>query len=209
MPIVLVESTQDALARVPEPSALLTDLERQRAARFAFPADADTFIAAHLLVRVCAALALGADPAELTLVQTCPTCDLPTHGRPSIKEAPELAVSLSHSRGHVAACAGTGPIGIDIESATRGAQLTPIDKVLTPGEATLVNAAAQPGLAFLDFWVRKEALIKAGLATLDSLETVDLSADPTRWGGLHLAGWRDASGVMAAVASPERYEPLS
>lgn len=205
MPFVDVETSSDVLARFPGAAKLLTDLERERAAAFVFPADSETFIAAHVLVRICAARALNTEPERLTLVQTCPTCGLATHGRPSIKEAPELAVSLSHSRGYVAACAGSGPLGIDVEVVSRGADLTPIVRALAPGEAALVQAAPDPGLSFLDLWVRKEALIKAGQATLDTLDEIDLSGDPTRWGDLHIAAWRDERGVMVGVVSPDPY----
>ena len=202
---VLVGATGDVLARFEDPGALLTDDELARAARFRAQGHRDDFVAAHVLVRMCAGEALGVAPEELTLVQLCPTCG-GTHGPPSLKEVADLAVSLSHTRGHVAATAGPGPVGVDIEAADRKQSDGLVDMVLAPAEARLVRAAADAPLAFLDLWVRKEALIKAGRASLNTLASVDLVGDAgrvvDRWGDLYLTGWRDGDRLVGACASP-------
>jgi hypothetical protein len=58
-------------------------------------------------------------------------------------------------------------------------------------------------------WVRKEALVKLGATTLDTLREVNRSADPGRHGRLHLldlvgAGW---VGACAGAEEQRRVRP--
>jgi 4'-phosphopantetheinyl transferase len=159
----------------------LTDVERARAARFAFEPDRRAFVAAHLLVRLCAAQALGADPAGLTLLQYCEVHG-PGHGRPYVEQAPSLGVSLSHTRGYVCAAAGEGRVGIDAERVPPG----PFDELLagralTERELAVVTTNDE----LIRHWARKEALIKRGELTIDALRRTD--ADLT---GRHLLEWK-------------------
>jgi 4'-phosphopantetheinyl transferase len=196
------ESTDAVLARHPDALSLLTDAERERHAAFRFPADAATFLAAHVLVRECVARVLRTGIGAVTIVQACDRCGSMAHGRPSVLEEPGLAVSFSHARGHVAAVAGPGPLGIDIEPVRSVAEPL-FDHVLTPAEAALVRAAPDPRLAFLHFWVRKEALIKAGKATMGTMDRIDLAADDGSWDGLVITGWHDEQrGILGALARP-------
>jgi 4'-phosphopantetheinyl transferase len=91
--------------------------------------------------------------------------------------------------------------------------------VLTDPEARAVDAAADPDVAFLRQWVRREALVKVGALTLDTLRTVDLSQLPPgepaggwatyRWGGFLLADWRLGPALGAVAAHrPARLCPL-
>ena len=168
MSLVAVERSADVLAALPRAAALLTDTERARAARLRRVPDRDDFVAAHALVRLCAARALGVPAAGLTLTQRCETCD-GAHGRPEIAG---VHVSLAHSRGVVAAAAASEPVGIDVEGP---GDVAVIDLVLSEAERRIVAAAADPARAFLELWVRKEALVKLGVATLDTLR--DTPAD--------------------------------
>jgi 4'-phosphopantetheinyl transferase len=212
--LVTAGSTADVLARFDRPAALLTQVERDRADAFRRSGDRDDFVAGHLLVRSCAADRLGTDPGSLTLVQRCATCGGP-HGQPSLREAPELAVSLAHTRGHVAATVGLGRVGVDVERV----RTDPFDDglmrmALTEAEAAIVLGADEPWPAFLRFWVAKESLIKAGAATLDQLRDIDLagqlgeSTADAEWAGRRIALWRDADVLVgyAGTASAD-YAP--
>lgn len=174
----------------------LTPTEQDRAGRFLRDGDRRDFVAAHLLVRRCAAEVLAmadgcAVTGELTLVQHCDRCGA-GHGRPAIAEAPQLAVSLAHTRGYVCAVAGHGRVGVDAEHATPG----PADEilaatVLTPAEAHVVGADNR---RLIRWWVRKEALVKRGEITLDRLREVDLSGlacgpSSLTWEGRHFTEW--------------------
>ena len=196
----------------------LTAAERDRAAAFRRQADRDSYVAAHLLARECAARLAGlGDPAAVTLVQRCPTCGGRDHGRPAVRDRAGLHVSLSHSRGLVAAAAGWAPVGVDVEL-TRG---RPFDDsllahALAPAEQAQVRAARDPGAAFLRHWMRKEALIKVGLTTLGTMArgrplrssppggTVGRAgpsaAGQSRFGRWHVLDWRPGRGPGGGLA---------
>ncbi|MEV4178106.1 4'-phosphopantetheinyl transferase superfamily protein [Nonomuraea sp. NPDC049709] len=174
------------------PYEWLTEVEQERAARFRFEEDRVCFIAAHLLVRLCAAAALDADPAELTLLQHCDVHG-PGHGRPYVEQAPKLGVSFSHTRGYVCAVAGPGKVGVDAEHVRPGPLDTMLaDRVLTPHERALVTGNDE----LMRHWTRKEALIKRGELTLDKLGQGgdDLT-------GRHLLEWSAGPDIRVAVVT--------
>jgi 4'-phosphopantetheinyl transferase len=213
-PLVLVAHPADVLRAGDE--HLLTSRERGRADALPHGDDRDAHVAAHLLVRHCAAALTGRPAQELTLVQQCGECGSIEHGKPSIEGLPGLHVSLAHTRGAVAAGADRQPIGVDVERAPAG-DLNPalLSLTLTPAETTRLRSADDPPAAFLRHWVRKECLVKVGAVTLGELSRVEL--DPTtehaaeggrtrgRFGPLHLLDWFDPAldvGVAAAAARP-------
>ncbi|MFJ5923907.1 4'-phosphopantetheinyl transferase family protein [Kitasatospora sp. NPDC092948] len=178
-PLALIATTAEVLARPDADERLLADFERERADRFRRPADRDDYVAAHLLVRYCAAAHLGIDPADVAFGQQCPGCGLAGHGRPLLTDRPATHLSLSHTGGIIAAAAGPVPIGVDVEHlGPRTTDPASLSRVLSPAEDALVRSHPDPTRAFLRQWVRKEALIKLGRATLDNLTSIDLSALP-------------------------------
>lgn len=170
-----------AVTGAADPS-LLTDAERSRAAALRTPALRAAFVAAHVLVRECAGELAGLDPGQLVVVQRCPHCDRP-HGRPQIRDRPDLHVSLSHTSGFVAAAAACEPCGIDVETVR---PVQPLPAALSVRERQWVDSQPDPAVAFLRLWVRKEALVKAGAGALDRLPELD-ALDPaglvTDWTG--------------------------
>uniref|UniRef100_UPI003F492618 4'-phosphopantetheinyl transferase family protein n=1 Tax=Streptomyces sp. CA-141956 TaxID=3240051 RepID=UPI003F492618 len=216
-PLAAVAGTQEVLSLAGVDESLLTEVERSRGAAFRSLRDRRDFVAAHLLVRMCAGHLLGLDPGLLEVVQHCAACGREGHGRPALAGRPGVHVSLSHTRDVVAAAAACEPVGIDVERQV----MSPVHQgvlwqVLTPSELRILDRHHHPEAAFLRHWVRKEALIKVGMATLDTLNQLDLSAlleeAPTaakrtvRFGGLHLLEWtderRDAVVVVASTRSP-------
>ncbi|MEU8249151.1 4'-phosphopantetheinyl transferase superfamily protein [Nonomuraea sp. NPDC048916] len=179
------------------PERWLTPVERERAARFAADADRRSFVAAHLLVRLCAAAVLDAEPDGLTLLQHCDVHG-PGHGRPYIRQAPSLGVSLSHTRGYVCAAAGEGQVGVDAERVPAGPlEESLADMALTPRERALVSGNDE----LIRHWTRKEALIKRGELSLDLLRSVEAG-----WAGRHLLEWTAEPGIMVAVITDTRAE---
>jgi 4'-phosphopantetheinyl transferase len=170
-------------------------------------------VAARLLVRWCAARVTGRPAAVFEMVQRCAECGSTDHGKPSLAGFPDLHISLAHRPGAVVAAAGWTPVGVDIEvPGTRGR--VPATDLLSAAELAQVRAAADPAAAFRQLWVRKECLVKLGVATLDSVQDVDLAGavgrplagggTATRYGRLHVADWVDAStGATVAVAGGE------
>lgn len=179
------------------PETWLTEVERERAARFVHERDRVSFVAAHLLVRLCAAAVLETDPRGLTLTQVCDVHG-PGHGKPSFLEAPDLGVSFSHTRGYVCAAAGPGRVGADAERVPPGelnAMLA--DHVLTPRERALVTGNDD----LIRHWTRKEALVKRGELTMDTLRAADYDLT-----GRHLLEWSEGPDLRVAVItdSPAR-----
>ncbi|NUR83251.1 MAG: phosphopantetheinyl transferase-like protein [Nonomuraea sp.] len=169
------------------PEEWLTDVERERADRFRFPADRESFVAAHLLVRLCAAELLGTHPGKLTLLQVCDVHG-PGHGRPYLQDAEGVDVSFSHTRGYVCAVAGPGRVGADAERVPPGPlQEVLAERVLAPGESAATNDE------LIRHWTRKEALIKRGELTLDRL------AEPVALDGRHLLEWAEGDIRVAVI----------
>ncbi|SNS38325.1 4'-phosphopantetheinyl transferase [Geodermatophilus saharensis] len=196
---------------------VLTARERRRRDALHHPADRESYAAAHLLVRYCAAAVAGRALATLELVQRCPECGSGDHGRPSVAGLPGLHVSLAHTRGAVVAAADRHPVGVDVEGPpARGAGPTvsphPLPTyTLTPAEIRRVRSAEDPATAFLRSWVRKECLVKVGAATLDDLSRIEVDPCPGpspgdgpaigRFGALHVVDWfDDVLGVAVGVA---------
>ncbi|WP_405012625.1 4'-phosphopantetheinyl transferase family protein [Kitasatospora sp. NBC_01539] len=212
-PLALVAASASVLALPELGEHLLTPVERERADRFRTAQLRDDFVAAHLLVRLCAARLLDVPVTVPVLEQYCPDCRQAGHGVPRLTGRPEIGLSMSHTTGTAAVAAGPGPVGVDVESTEKarvGAEL--YDRVLTAAEAAAIAAHPDPRAAFLRQWVRKEALIKIGRATLDSMAGLDLSALPLdetgpgpaahRWQDLCLTEWADRrSGLLLTVAS--------
>ncbi|MEF3118519.1 4'-phosphopantetheinyl transferase family protein [Streptomyces chrestomyceticus] len=183
-PTAVVAGTDEVLGAVPAYERLLTGVERRRADAFLTPAPRADFIAAHVLVRLCAARLLGRPADSLVLEQRCPGCGSGEHGRPGLAGLPQVYVSLSHTTGVVAAVAGREPVGVDVERRTlpdsvRGAA----GRVLSTAERAAMREHADPGGYFLRQWVRKECFVKLGRTTLGGLAAVDLSGLPVGSGG--------------------------
>ncbi|MFD7662134.1 4'-phosphopantetheinyl transferase family protein [Streptomyces sp. NPDC059788] len=187
-PVAVVAGTDEVLGAVPAYERLLTGVERRRADAFLAAGPRADFVAAHVLVRLCAARLLDRPADGLVLEQHCPGCGSAEHGRPGLAGLPQVYVSLSHTTGVVAAAAGHEPVGVDVERRTlpdsvRGAA----GRVLSAAERAAMREHADPDAYFLRQWVRKECFVKLGRATLGGLAAVDLAGLPDG------AGVRDAA----------------
>jgi 4'-phosphopantetheinyl transferase len=123
---------------------LLDATERARVDSFTRPADRGRSLLGAALLRVAVASHLGIDPAEVVVDRTCAECGGP-HGAPRILHpgTPGPWVSISHSGLLVVvALSPLGPVGVDVQRIE-----------------DLPDPAMGPG------WVRREALLKARVAT--------------------------------------------
>jgi len=188
--------------------------DHARAASIADPAARRRFLGGRVVLRA-------------TITELCPDLDgrtvtiavAPT-GRPSIAGHADVHISVSHTRGLVAAAVSTaGPVGIDVEPVARTA--------LPPGRAWLTHAE-QARLAphppreqhrlLLRLWVAKEATLKAydtrftrrgitiHLEATDrgcAVEAVDPGADGAR---VALLRWETVAHrfVLAVATLPEQ-----
>jgi 4'-phosphopantetheinyl transferase len=213
--VILTGATTLVLDRLGT-SGTLTGPELRRMEGLRRAQDRDDFLAAHLLVRACAARLLGVAAGEVSIVQRCTTCGGP-HGRPEVTGQPAVQASLAHSRGVVAAAAARVPVGVDVEALRPDREVTAgeLSAALTGAEIDAITGAADPDRALLLTWARKEACLKAGLVDLEALNGYDLSALPLeppapqlrlrslphgRW-AVH-DWWDSGAGAVGAAVTP-------
>ncbi|WGL50348.1 4'-phosphopantetheinyl transferase superfamily protein [Nocardioides sp. BP30] len=158
------------IAEVPRDPGLLTEAEVRRVRRLVHRADREAYRAAHVLARLVAAELAGVAAASVVLVQRCPSCGATDHGRPAVAGMPHVHVSLSHTRGVVAAVAATTVCGIDAETVRAR---VPVE-ALTDRERRWVARQPDPGTASVALWVRKEAWAKASGEGLDQAMSRDV-----------------------------------
>jgi 4'-phosphopantetheinyl transferase len=214
--VATIAPAAEVLDVVAEPLHLLTPVERARAARLRRNTDRIGYVAAHVLVRLCAAHLFGL-PLGTRLGQRCPSCGDP-HGRPHLLEYPEAGISLSHAGGVVAAAVATTPVGVDAEPLTSATGLGNLSHdIRSPAEALGLAGVTDVDAALLMLWVRKEALVKLGLITLDTMSEVDLSDLPpappaachrhVHWHGYEIIDLAlGAPAALGAVASESNIE---
>lgn len=193
--------TSEVLARHADVCDALTAAERERAAAFRVEQDRQDFVAAHVLVRICAGLLLDRPADDLTIIQRCAVCGR-GHGRPRLLEDRTTIVSFAHTRGSVAAAAARRAVGVDVERLDRVApDDATIAASMSTAEARAIAAAPDVRAAFLRLWVLKEALVKVGALSLDGFSTIDLSAwldveAPTTWAGWRLGAWQHDGAIV-------------
>ncbi|MFK3731684.1 4'-phosphopantetheinyl transferase family protein [Streptomyces sp. NPDC088090] len=159
----VVATTREVLAAPGLGPRLLAPWERRRLAAIRVPSRHDDVLAARLLLRLCAARLTGRSPEAAGVAQRCPECGRDGHGRPYLADRPGLGLSLSHADGLVAAAAGPGPVGVDVEPAARHPGPLPVLRRVLPGpDLHEALAHPDPGPALLRAWVRAEARFKAG-----------------------------------------------
>lgn len=186
MSVLRFARVDEVAADVRLTGAALTDAERARHDRLRFAADRDAYTAAHLLVRACAAEVLGVAAGLVRLEQRCPRCGEAGHGRPSVRGEPGLYVSLSHTRGYVAAVAASAPCGIDVQTVATSIPRTAV----TAPEQRWLDEQPDPLPAFTRLWVRKEALVKAGVGSgPGTIEVLGTSGPADRHAGFRLREW--------------------
>jgi 4'-phosphopantetheinyl transferase len=159
--------------------AVLSDDERKRASRFAFPVDRDRFISARGILRAILSRYLGrpASTIEFTYEHA---------GKPRLRATdadPPISFNVSHSHCLAAyAFSRDRDIGVDVEAIRfdRGSERL-ADRFFSAKELTeLCSLPVEArGEAFFWGWTRKEAYVKAkgtGLGT--PFDSFDVSLEP-------------------------------
>ena len=179
--------------------------ERRRAASFVRVADRRRFVVAHGRLRQILAHYVGEPPAAVRLVAG-------PGGKPSLAErAGDLEFNLAHAGelGLVGVGAASA-LGVDVEPVRPLNDLAGLARqVLGPAELAILERlpVGQRSRAFLTFWTRKEAVLKAcgcGLAIEPATVPVGLRRRRLRGPGSscwHLRTVTVASGYVAAVAA--------
>ncbi|MDQ3913986.1 MAG: 4'-phosphopantetheinyl transferase superfamily protein [Actinomycetota bacterium] len=153
--------------------ALLTPDEEERAERFRFDRDRDSFVCTRAALRMLAGSYLGMAPQDVSFSYA-------GKGKPGL---PGISFNVSHA-GDVAlaAFARSGRVGVDVEEMRPGTDLRALARrFFSPGE----NAGLErlDGDAFVTgfyrCWTRKEAFVKAlGEGLSFDLGRVEVSTGP-------------------------------
>ncbi len=172
------------LLRLPEVPAtadfaLLSTVERERAARFQFERDQASFVTTRAALRRLLGAAIGCEPAQVRI-------GVGEYDRPML--APDHAASLdfnvSHS-GRLAAIALSSAVrvGVDVEWHARKRSLRElVPQVMGRAERELLDGLEDPALferAFYACWTRKEAIVKGiGVGISHPLTSIDVPVVP-------------------------------
>ncbi|MBQ8453723.1 MAG: 4'-phosphopantetheinyl transferase superfamily protein [Bacteroidaceae bacterium] len=94
------------------------------------------------------------------------------HGKPFIKEHPEVHFSISHCRVAAGCLVSNKPCGFDVEY-IRKAKPDLVRHTMNPEEQETIFAASFPDIAFTRLWTQKEVLLKLkGTGLIDNLHDV-------------------------------------
>lgn len=140
---------------------LLSDDERERAARFRFDRDRDRYVVGRALLRILLGRYAGDDPASLRF-------DYGEQGKPTFRGAADVHFNVAHA-GPVAVYGVTrlGPLGVDVErvEVMGDADAVAESHFSAEEQRTLRAIPTIPDelrtRAFFECWTRKEAFIKA------------------------------------------------
>jgi len=184
----------DSLARV---AGMLSEDERERAARFRFPQDAGRWTVSRAVLRSILGRYLGVDASAVRI-------GAGPWGKPELtanfqRHLLEFSTSRSDGLG-LYAVARNRRVGVDIERLRPLPDLVAIAaQVFSPREQQALGELpdAERDVAFFNCWTRKEAYLKALGEGLGHEDVRDDSAEPGRWSISPLA---PAPGYAAAVA---------
>ncbi len=157
--------------------ALLSDDERERAARFRFDDHRHQFCVAHALVRTALSRYADLEPAAWRFA-------VGARGRPAsvaVPGVPPLRCTLAHAAG-VGACAVAleRDVGVDVEDATRRADIDAIARrYFSPSEQRELARPDAGRDRFFELWTLKEAYLKArGVGIAAALEKISFALEP-------------------------------
>lgn len=146
--------------------------ERERAQRFHFAKDKERFVIGHYLLRHILAEYTSSDPAGLVFSRM-------QFGKPFLREHPELHFNFSDTRDSIlVGVSKLGPVGVDIETLTRDVDYAGVaDHFFTGPEIEALQNDADPKLLFLEYWTRKEAILKAsGIGIMEDVRVLKVNA---------------------------------
>lgn len=81
------------------------------------------------------------------------------HGKPFLKDNPDIHFNISHCKNGIAVAVSDQPIGIDIES-YRNVSDSLIRYTMNEEERRIIAESANPVRTFTEYWTKKEAVFK-------------------------------------------------
>ncbi|MBL7951728.1 MAG: 4'-phosphopantetheinyl transferase superfamily protein [Flavobacteriales bacterium] len=154
---------------------LLDSGERARLHRFKFDADKERFLLGHGFLREMLGAYLGRDAHSITFERG-------THGKPYLTGHP-LHFNLSDTKDAIAvAFARHTAVGLDVETMHRTVDHVSVGAhYFTKEEQASIEAAYDGKRRFLEFWTRKEAVLKAsGVGIMDDLRVLRVDQTENR-----------------------------
>ena len=174
--VVDLDAAED---RAPTAKLVLSAEEQMRASRFRFDADRKRFVVSHLAMRIMLARYAGTLPHKIRFRQG-------TFGKPQLEHISGVYFNLSRSNGlAVFAVSRRDNIGVDIEYLRDILDIHSLaSAVLTDPEQRHLGNLKTEAIheAFLRFWTRKEAILKAvGQGLSANPKDIDVLADEIRY----------------------------
>jgi 4'-phosphopantetheinyl transferase len=143
---------------------LLSDERRLQALRFRHELGRKTCAAAYLLLREGLAKEYG--------ITEKPCFDYGPHGKPVLRNHPDIHFNLSHCREAVVCALSDEPVGVDVEAVTHYKESV-ARYTMNEQELSAILGADRPEVMFTRLWTRKEAVLKlTGEGLRDNLKTV-------------------------------------
>lgn len=97
---------------------------------------------------------------DLGMLAGMPQFEYNAHGKPFLKDYPGLFFSLSHCKRGVVCVVSDSNVGVDIECVERNADEKLIRYVCNAQECNAIFSSADPALSFMEYWTKKEAVVK-------------------------------------------------
>jgi len=161
-PLAPLVSLQDRLIEELDPE------EQARANRFRFEKDRDRFVIGHYLLRHVLAHHTEQAPDQLQFGRL-------EFGKPFLIDHPDLHFNFSDTRNAILiGVTKTCPVGVDIETTQRDVDHNGVaEHFFTEREISELQGACDPKYRFLEFWTRKEAILKAsGVGIMDDVRVL-------------------------------------
>jgi phosphopantetheinyl transferase len=170
---VFYSQTRDLSLKPAELEKYLSAEEHERADRFHFQDDRDTFISSHAMLRLILSGKTGRQPAELIFSRD-------ENNKPKLEGNP-VFFNLTHTKNAFAfAVSRYHNVGIDMEDVKRSLDFKAILKThFTEKDQDFVTGA-EGDIAdrFILLWTRKESLLKAlGLGLVTDLKEYEVSTE--------------------------------
>ncbi|MCB0771122.1 MAG: 4'-phosphopantetheinyl transferase superfamily protein, partial [Flavobacteriales bacterium] len=165
-------SRLDALRpRIEEFTAILDRDEIARSSRFRFDVDRERFLLGHGLLRWILGMYTDRRPDELIFHRG-------RFGKPFLQDT-RIQFNMSDTKDAVAVGVTADiALGVDIETLSRSVDHEAVSEhYFTPEEVAAMKQAEDPKLRFLEFWTRKEAVLKASaVGIMDDLRVLRVDA---------------------------------
>lgn len=102
------------------------------------------------------------------------------HGKPTLKEYPDIHFNISHCKKAIAVAVNDSPIGIDVECIGRENDSL-ARYVLNDDELRQMEASEDPSALFAKYWTQKEAVFKFyGSGIRDDIKNLLVNSDDVK-----------------------------